>query len=81
MSDDEVAISIYVLPSEQNQPPRAMLIKGEVPQVEPGDEIQGVLVTWQSDSGVWTYEGGMPLDAELGAAVTEHAKSLGVPGW
>lgn len=75
-----VPVGVYVLPSQSGQPPRALLMNGDM-EPEPGDTVQGVLVTWQADSGSWMFPDGMPVPPDLASEITEHAKSLGVPGW
>jgi hypothetical protein len=80
-----LATSIYVLPTEAGYPPRALLRTAEyeseedVPDssVEEGEEIEGALALWSRDLGVWTV-GGVPVPEDLGEAITEHAKDLGV---
>ena len=76
--------SIFVLPTIEGLPPRAML--GEViataEDTEGEEEVQalammGVLATWSHDMGTWTVEG-MPVPQELADRITEHAKDLGV---
>lgn len=69
--------SIYVLPSEEGLPPRALLMEG-TEQVWERETVDGVFAVWSRDLGCWTT-GGVPLPEELGEVITEHAKSLGVP--
>lgn len=64
-------VSIYVLPTEAGLPPRAIVGAAS------NDTIEGVVVTWSADLGAWTLEG-LPIPNELGEAITDHAKSLGV---
>lgn len=64
-------MNIYVMPSEDGQPPRALLFDGDEP--DPG----AVLATWSRDVGTWMV-GYAPLPAELAEAITAHAKDLGV---
>lgn len=64
--------AIYVLPTEEGVPPRAIL----------GEAVgQNMLVeataVWSNDAGAWMVEG-VPVDQELGDLITAHAKSLGV---
>lgn len=66
---------IYVLPTEEGLPPRAILTDDT--DVQLGDRIEGTLVVWSRDSGVWELNG-VPLPSELGGAITAHAVSLGV---
>jgi hypothetical protein len=68
---DAPDLVIYVLPTEEGLPPRAVI--GE--QASGG--IRGPLATWSRDSGAWEV-GGVPVPDELGEAITDHAKSLGV---
>lgn len=71
-------LGIYVLPSEQGLPPRAVLHEVESEdELQPGTSIEGPLAVWSRDMGVWTV-GGDPLPMALGDAITAHAKSLGV---
>lgn len=71
--------NIYVLPTEENLPPRAVLFDGPmvVMDSDEGLIVAGTLSTWSSDIGAWTV-GGLPLPQELSEAITAHAKSLGV---
>lgn len=71
--------SIYVLPSEQGSPPRAILGEYEEEDDVPGlgEPVQGMLATWSQDLGVWMI-GPNPLPNELSDAITDHAKNLGV---
>lgn len=43
-----------------------------------GIAVQRTLATWSADSGMWLLEDGSPVPVELGEAITEHAKNLGV---
>lgn len=73
MTDEQMTeTTIYVLPSAPGMPPRAMVGQGI------GDvAIVGAMATWSTDMGAWMIEG-MPVPQELGDAITEHAKSLGI---
>lgn len=71
MSDEPQALEIYVLPTEQGMPPRAVV------GVSDGRAIMGSMAVWTADVGMWTLNGD-PLPEELSDAITEHAKSLGV---
>lgn len=82
MSDDEeTVLGIYVLPTEEGQPPRAIVADADDLQraQEPDEpvEVSGCLAVWSRDAGCWMNEG-MPLPPELGDAITAHAKDLGV---
>jgi len=70
-------VSIYVLPTEEDRPPRAVLHTGPV-----DDEAEGVVtrvvVTWSRDMGTWLSPDGLPVPSELAEAITTHAKNLGV---
>lgn len=59
--------SIYVMPTEEGLPPRAMLLP----------LLGGVPVAVVYDEDEWKIEG-EPVDEELNEVITEHAKSLGV---
>ena len=61
---------IYVLPTEEHLPPRAVLLEDE-------QADGGPLVTWSHDSGTWML-GELPVPPELGEAITAHARALGV---
>lgn len=74
MSQEQV-ISIFVLPTEEGQPPRAILANGEIVRRA---MLTGSIVTWSRDLGAWVSTEGMPLPPDLGDDITEHAKSLGV---
>jgi hypothetical protein len=62
---------IYVLPTEEGKPPRALV--GEAVQ----GALMGVQVEWSGEDGRWKFDG-EPLEDELSEAITEHARSLGV---
>jgi hypothetical protein len=74
---------IYVLPTQEKMPPRALLYD-ELPVtlMSEGETILtagvGMAVTWSNDMGVWVGSDGIPLPPEVGEVITEHARSLGV---
>lgn len=68
-------MNIYVLPTEEGKPPRAVLFEGEIGEI--GDEIKGAMATWSNDNGAWML-GDIPAPPELGEAITNHARNLGV---
>jgi hypothetical protein len=76
-SEVAMPMSIYVLPTEENVPPTAILIMG-MALTPDGLVPMGEAVTWSQDMGTWMREEGTPVDADLGKAITEHAKELGV---
>lgn len=57
---------IYILPTEEGLPPRALLIP-----------IIGDVIAVQYLDGNWTIEN-EPVPADLDEAITQHALSLGV---
>lgn len=69
-------ITIYVLPSEPNMPPRAAIIEA-APLDDDAMVVSETVATWSADMGAWIVDG-VPLPQELCEAITEHAKSLGV---
>lgn len=81
MSDQAYEVGIYVLPTEGNRPPRAALLTEEV-VVETEEIIMAMAstteVTWSRDTGTWEFDDGTPVHPELGEAITDHAKDLGV---
>lgn len=70
-------VSIYVLPTEEGKPCRALLFDGDKFDLETDTEIEGSIAQWSSDMGVWTVDGSI-LPTPLSDAITGHAKSLGV---
>ncbi len=70
-------VSIYVLPTEEGKPPRALI--GQVVEADGLGEVMvgSNVATWSRDSGTWMM-GAEPVPTELGDAITDHAKSLGV---
>lgn len=81
MSDEEetTVTSVYVLPTEAGQPPRALLMEGDQQQRidETGVAGPGTLAVWSADTGSWCVAGN-PLAQEFSEVITNHAKSLGV---
>jgi hypothetical protein len=71
----ELEQMIYVMPTEEGLPPRAIV--GAIMQEEQGIAIAGAMATWNADTGVWMIEG-QAVPEDMGEAITEHAKSLGV---
>lgn len=75
-------VTIYVLPTEEGYPPRAILgqaeSEDEVPDV--GDTMFGDVAVWTGDLGCWTMHG-TPLPKDLSDTISDHARSLGVPGF
>lgn len=69
-------LTIYVLPSEPNLPPRAVI--GTPFEVDGGLVLAGEVVTWSTDSGTWTTSQGLPVPNDLAESITAHAKELGV---
>src|SRR3954464_5352813 len=77
-------VVIYVLPTEEGLPPRAMVgqpVAGivEGPDGEPAvaEGIAGELCVWSADMGAWMANG-VPVPTVLGDALTQRAKELGV---
>jgi hypothetical protein len=76
MSNEEL-VHIYVLPTEEGLPPRA-LVWPESMQTDPGKiPLDASVLVWTADVGGWTMQG-TPVPSELGDAITQHAKDLGV---
>lgn len=65
-------ISIYVLPTEEGQPPRAVFLV----DVAPG--VHGVIEQVAYVDGAWRHPNGDEVLAEIAESITEHAESLGV---
>lgn len=65
---------IYVQPTEEGLPPRALLVPFQQagPFTAVGDPIAAI---YEDDE--WKING-ESVDDEVGAAITEHAESLGV---
>jgi len=74
VDSDFISFAIYVLPTEEGKPPRAILID---PTQESPQPIEAPMLIWSRDMGTWT-QGGVPVPQELADTCTEHAKSLGV---
>jgi hypothetical protein len=73
-------VSVYVLPTQPGRPPQACLFEAPDEVPEGGAvEVDAMLVTWSPDMGAWVNPASVPLPAEIGEVITEHAKSLGVP--
>ena len=69
---------IYVLPTEEGFPPRAVVAE-QMAMTPIGLVAEGgAMLTWSADVGTWVAEGGIPVPEELGAAVTERCRELGV---
>ena len=71
-------MQIYVLPSEEGLPPRAIVGEAFIPGEDGILVLGGGMITWTADSGTWVTEGGMPVPEELADATTSHARDLGV---
>jgi hypothetical protein len=69
---DRMMLNVYVLPTEENLPPRAILFEGETPNAQ-----NARVSVWSADVGTWTLEG-VPLNTSLADIITGHARSLGV---
>lgn len=65
-------MSIYVLPTEEGLPPRAVFLT----EVAPGVQMPVGGVAYTDDA--WRDQNGNAVDDELAEAITEHAESLGV---
>lgn len=77
-------VVIYVLPTEEGLPPRAMvgqpvkgLMQNEDGELAIAEGIAGELCTWSTDTGAWMANG-VPVPTVLGDALTQRAKELGV---
>ena len=79
-------MSIYVLETEENLPPRAILGLVDPDSISEDIEIvtvgpmMGPLAVFTGDMGCWTVAG-EALPPELSGAISAHAASLGVPGF
>lgn len=83
MADEQEGqmISIYVMPTEEGKPPRAILYSMPVETIEDAralSTVEGALATWSRDMGVWQMPDGTIVPEDIGNAITEHAKNLGV---
>jgi len=85
-----IVTTIFVLPTEDGMPPRAVLGQVEVEddtEYEP-EEVSTIealergetMATFSNDAGCWVL-GGAPLPEDLSKAISDHAASLGVPGF
>lgn len=73
MTDEQtIPVTIYVLPSVPNMPPRAVV--GQ----DIGFGVVGQVATWSHDVGTWLFPDGQVPVPELAEAMTQHAKNLGV---
>lgn len=68
----EQAVGIYVLPTEEDVPPRAVFVVDVAPGFKAA--VGGVQYT----DNAWRYPDGSEVAEELARAITEHAESLGV---
>ena len=69
---------LYVFPSETGVPPRAVIAE-EIAMTPVGLVAEnGAIVTWSADIGTWVAEGGIPVPEEVGEALTERCRELGV---
>jgi hypothetical protein len=75
-----VPLSIYVLPTEEDAPTRALI---GFKMVAPDGNVMlaGEQVAWSNDSGLWVNEEGIPVPTDVGAAISQQARSLGVEGF
>ena len=69
---DERQVGIYVLPTEEDKPPRAAFLI----DIAPG--VQAAIGGAQYTDGAWRYPDGTEVEDDLGEAITEHAEALGV---
>jgi hypothetical protein len=71
-------VNIYVLPSEPNTPPRAVVYDPDTITIADGRaHAHGAMATWSADIGTWAVAG-IPVDNDLAEVITTHARSLGV---
>ena len=69
-----IIASIYVLPTEEGRPPRAVVGEQAI------DGFVGLPVQYVHDDDRWIWEAnGQPVPDDLGEAITSHARWLGVP--
>ena len=76
---------IYVLPTEDGLPPRALLgyvdLEGADYRVPTPQELEmAEMAVFSMDAGCWTLAG-TPLPQELSEIISGHASKLGVPGF
>jgi hypothetical protein len=82
--------TIYVMPTEEGLPPRAILGRFEVEDEEAVQELDPspqemlesaqTVAVYSGDMGCWTI-GGQPVDPTLAEKISAHAHDLGVPGF
>ena len=82
--------TIFVMPTMEGVPPRAVLGFQEVEDPEEQEpqeySVQQALdegqkmATFSNDIGCWTVDG-VPLPEEFSDAISRHAHDLGVPGF
>lgn len=82
--------TIFVMPTEEGMPPRAILGNIEVPEGEELEQQESTVMeaveagqhmaVFSNDVGCWTLNGS-PLPPELSDAISDHARNLGVPGF
>lgn len=65
-------IGIYVLPTEEDLPPRAVFL------VEAGENVLAPVGGVAYIDDAWRYPDGTEVAEELATAITEHAEKLGV---
>lgn len=66
------AVGIYVLPTEEGAPPRALFL------IEIGPGVKAPVGGAAYLDGAWRYPDGSEVEDELADQITEHAESLGV---
>lgn len=69
---NERQVGIYVLPTQEDTPPRAAFLIDIAPGVQAA--IGGVEYT----DDAWRFPDGTAVEDDLAAAITEHAEALGV---
>ena len=70
--DKAQPISIYVMPTEEDLPPRALFLLEVMPGMQ--QPVGGAAYT----DDAWRYPDGSEVEEELAEAITAHAESLGV---
>ena len=65
-------VGIYVMPTEDDLPPRAAFLI----EIAPG--IQAAIGGAEYTDDAWRYPDGKEVEEELAQAITEHAEELGV---
>lgn len=83
---DGEAIGIFIMPSEDGVPPRAILFTApQMRKIEVADGVEAIAlelsqgtVTWSRDLCAWISERGTAVPTVLGEAITARAKELGV---